>query len=88
MLIFASKKPDGDFRVMKAKEQKTLSIQERIWLGKARLEVSFKNTSEAAKSIAVSMDQLMDVLEDELKREKEAMNDGDKEKAERSELSE
>ena len=88
MLIFASKKPDGDFRVMKAKEQQTLSEREKSWLGKARLEVAFNNTSEAAKSLAFSMDQLMDVLEEELKREKEAMNDGDKEKAEQSESGE
>lgn len=85
VLVFASKKPDGEFRVMKAKEQETLSARERNWLGKARLDVALNNTSEVAKSFAVSMDQLMDTLEEELKREKEAMNDGDQEKAEQSE---
>lgn len=78
MLVFSSKKPNGEFRVMKSKEQQTLSERERRWLGKARLEVALNNTSEVAKSFAVSMDQLMDALEEELKREKEAMNDGDK----------
>jgi hypothetical protein len=76
MLVFASKRPCGEFRAMKEHEQKTLSERERNWLGKARLEVAINNTSEVAKSFAVSMDQLMDALEEELKREKEAMNDG------------
>ena len=88
MLVFASKKPDGEFCVMKAKEQQTLSEREKSWLGKARLEVALSNTSEVAKSFAVSMDQLMDALEKELKREKEAMNDGDREKAEQPESAE
>jgi hypothetical protein len=84
MLVFASKKPNGEFRVMKEKEQQTFSERERKWLGKARLEVALNNTSEMAKSFSVSMDHLMDALEEELKREKEAMNDGEREKAEHS----
>lgn len=80
MLVFASKKPNGDFRMMKDNEQANLSKREREWLGKARLGVAMNNTSEVAKSLAFSMDQLMDALEEELKREKEAMEDGDKEK--------
>lgn len=85
MLIFSSKKPNGEFRSMKLKEQKTLSEKEERWLGKTRLEVAINNTSEVAKSFAFSMDQLMDALEEELKREKEAMNDGENRREEQSE---
>lgn len=77
MLVFAERKPEGDFRIMTKSEQKTLSDKENTWLTKSRFGVAMNNASQTANEFAQSMSQLMDALEEELKKEKEAMNDGE-----------
>lgn len=76
MLVYAQIKPLGEFRILKKNEQETLSEFEKGWLNKTRICVALENTGESAKKIAQSMNELMDALEEELKREKEAMDDG------------
>ena len=77
MLVFSSRKPYGDFRVMKSSEETTLSARESRWLTGARFSVALENTSQSAQEMARSMNELMDALEKELKKEKEAMTDGE-----------
>jgi hypothetical protein len=77
MLVFAERKPVGDFRIMTNSEQETLSAKEKAWLTNSRYIVAMNNTSRTANEFARSMSQLMDALEEELKKEKEAMNDGE-----------
>ena len=76
MLVFASKKPDGVFRAMKPAEKKDLSEIERTWLSRVRLSVALQNTSQSAQDVAKNLNDLMDVLEQELQREKEALTNG------------
>ena len=76
MLVFADRKPEGDFRIMTKAEYETLSAKEKTWLSKSRFCVAMNNTSQTANELARNMNQLMDALEEELKKEKEAMNDG------------
>lgn len=80
MLVFATRKPDGDFRIMTQKEQETLSERESVWLSQTRLAVALNNTSQTATEFAQSMNKLMDALEEELKREKEGLENGGREK--------
>lgn len=77
MLVFADRKPMGDFRMMKKDEQDTLSEKESTWLSKSRFCVAMNNTSQTANEFAKNLSQLMDALEEELKKEKEAMNGGE-----------
>jgi uncharacterized protein YukE len=74
LLVYSSKKPEGDFRMMKAKEEETFSAIERRWILNARLAEAFENTSQSAKEVARNMNELMDALEKELQKEKEALN--------------
>ena len=85
MLVFASRKPDGDFRTMKKSEEIDLSSREIKWLAGARLSVALANTSQSAKDAADSLNRLMDALEKELKKEKEAMTNGNQTNTEQSE---
>ncbi len=82
VLVFSQTKPEGDFRVMKEAEQQTLSRREQAWLSNSRLCVAMKNASKSAEEAAQDMNRLMDILEQELKREKEALTDGNEAKAE------
>ena len=77
MLVYAQVKPLGDFRILKKNEKETLSDIEKRWLNKTRICIALANTGDTAKNIAQSMNELMDALEEELKREKEAMDDGE-----------
>lgn len=79
MLVYAQIKPLGEFRIMTKKEQESLSERESVWLSKTRFVVAMNNTSQTATEFAQSMNKLMDALEEELKREKEELNDGDRE---------
>lgn len=79
MLVFATRKPDGEFRIMTKKEQESLSEREGVWLSQTRFVVAMNNTSQTATEFAQSMNKLMDALEEELKREKEELIDGDRE---------
>ena len=78
MLVLASKKPDGSFRAMTKKEHGSLSDKECIWLSQTRFVAAMNNTSqtETATEFAQNMNKLMDLLEEELRKEKEAMTDG------------
>ena len=75
MLAFAKSKPGADFRVMKEADQKHLSTRERLWLSRTRLSVAMSNTSQSANELAHNMNKLMDVLEEELRKEREALNE-------------
>ena len=76
MLVFATKKPEGVFRAMKVAEEKELSEIERTWLSQVRFCVAMKNTTASAQEVAKNLNDLMDVLEKELQREKEALTNG------------
>ena len=82
MLVFSSRKPDGSFRVMTIREESTLSEIERSWLSQVRFCVAMENTSQSAQQVAKSLNELMDVLEKELQREKEALTNGGREENE------
>lgn len=75
MLVFASQKPLGDFRIMKQREQETLSPKERTWIANTKLAVAFDDASQSAIELSKNLNHLMDALEEELRKEKEAMTD-------------
>jgi hypothetical protein len=75
MLVFDCQKPLGDFRIMKQREQETLSTKERTWLSNTRLAVAFDDASQSAIELSKNLNHLMDALEEELRKEKEAMTD-------------
>jgi hypothetical protein len=79
MLVFSSRKPDGDFRVMRKYEQETLNKRESTWLSQVRFCVAMENTSRSAQEAAKNINCLLDALEKELQREKEAMPYGEHE---------
>lgn len=75
MLVFDSQKPLGDFRIIKVREQETLSPKERTWLSNTRLAVAFDDASQSAIELSKNLNHLMDALEEELRKEKEAMTE-------------
>ena len=78
MLVFSSAKPEGIFRIMKERETSTLSDRERLWLSQTRMCVAMNNASQSATELAQNMNELMDTLEEELKREKEELEYGNR----------
>ncbi len=71
MLVYSTRKPKGAFAKLPAELYTKLTADEKAWLAQCQTAINAEYISANAEKIKVTLDELLDNLERELKRETE-----------------